>query len=168
MVKYTFRTLVPEDKALFCGWVNQPHIAGWWQPAEREWSGISDEWARGDMRITKQVAQADGVDIGFIQSYNIREYALAHYADCDANAQAIDCFLGHLKYLAKGHGTGFIQARATQLLTQGASAVLVDPEALNTHAIGCYERVGFQRVKQCEADHGVTLQIMEFTGDTPI
>lgn len=168
MVKYTFRTLVPEDKALFMGWLAEPHIGGWWSEPEQQWAHVEAHWAETPQSTVMQVAQADGTDFAYVQSYNAHAYPMPHYSDRPETAQAIDCFLGAAPYLAQGHGSGFIRARAQHLIAGGAACVLVDPDVLNTHAIGSYTRAGFVPVEERQSNEDVSVLVMEFTGDTPI
>jgi len=164
MADYTFRPLTPADKPMFCQWLANPHIGGWWQDGDAEWALIEQDWAEGATHTTMHVVQADGADFAYVQSYNAHAYNMPQYSDRPKTAQAMDSFLGDPAFLAQGHGSGFIQARATQLIKDGAPVALVDPDVLNTHAIGSYERAGFIPLEERISETGDPVLVMEFTG----
>ncbi|WP_420862861.1 GNAT family N-acetyltransferase [Algirhabdus cladophorae] len=164
MAEYHFRTLVPADKALFCAWLAEPHIAGWWQDGATEWALIEEDWSHETTRTDMRIARIDGTDFAYVQSYEAHAYGMPHYADRPNGAQAMDSFLGDPAYLAQGHGAGFVRARALELIGAGAPVVLVDPDVLNTHAIGSYTRAGFIPVEERPCEDGDPVLVMEFTG----
>ena len=75
----------------------------------------------------------------------------------------MDSFLGDPAYLGQGHGSGFIHARATQLLTAGAHLIAVDPDPANTRAIAAYTRAGFRPLYIRDSEDGTPAQVMTFT-----
>jgi aminoglycoside 6'-N-acetyltransferase len=164
MPDYTFRPLTLDDKALFMGWLAAPHIGGWWGSPDSQWAHVVNHWAETPQQTAMHIAQVDGTDFGYAQSYDVQAYGSPHYADRGTGAQALDFFLGEAAYLGQGHGTGMIRTRAHQLIFAGAPAVLVDPDVLNTHAIGSYERAGFNAVEERICNDGNTVLVMEFTG----
>lgn len=164
MAEYSFRALIPADKPLFMNWLAEPHIGGWWKDPDAQWTHVEAHWSDDLNRTLMQIVQLGGADFAYVQTYNAHAYDTAHYADRPRMAQAMDCFLGDPAFLAKGHGSGFIRARARQLVDAGAPSVVVDPDVLNTHAIGSYERAGFERIEERRVDGEPPILLMEFKG----
>ena len=162
-----FRPLRPDDKALFYRWLDEPHIGGWWGAPDEQWAHILNHWAEKPAQTSMHIVQINGADFAYVQSYNAHSYPASQYADRPIDAQAMDSFLGDPAYLGQGHGTGFIRTRAQQLLAVGASVVLVDPDVLNTHAIGSYTRAGFIPVEERLSQDGTQVLVMEFKGSSP-
>ena len=62
--------------------------------------------------------------------------------------------LGH-QSCQQGHGTKFVKAFTDWLLEQpDIPAVMTDPDIANYAAIRCYQKAGFQKIKEMETVEG--------------
>lgn len=163
---YTFRKLTRADMTLFHHWLEQPHLGGWWGDAATEWAhrepGIESNLAYEnptDMRIV----ELNGTPFAYIQDYDVHAYTMPHCADLPAKSRAMDSFLGDPAYLGQGHGSGFIHARAIQLLAEGAPLIAVDPDPANTRAIAAYTRAGFRPLYIRDNEDSTPVQVMTLT-----
>lgn len=161
---YVFRKMTRADYPMFCDWLDQPHIGGWWSAGGTELRLIEQEMgpegATGptDMRIV----ELDGQPFAYVQDYDVRAYDMPHYTDCPQGSRAIDMFLGDPAYLGQGHAQGFLRQRATQLCAAGAPSVVVDPSPANTRAVATYRRAGFRDLALRPSEDGDPVLVMEF------
>jgi aminoglycoside 6'-N-acetyltransferase len=163
---YTFRKLARADMALFHHWLEQPHLGGWWADGATEWALLEPEIEANlvhenltDMRIV----ELNGHPFAYIQDYDVHAYTMPQCADLPTKSRAMDSFLGDPAYLGQGHGSGFIHARATQLLAEGAPLIAVDPDPANTRAIAAYARAGFRPLYIRDSEDGSPVQVMTLT-----
>ena len=163
---YVFRKLTRSDMGLFHHWLDLPHMGGWWADSATEWALLEPEIESNlahenptDMRVVELA----GRPFAYIQDYDVHAYVMPQCADLPAKSRAIDSFLGDPAYLGQGHGTGFIRARATQLLAQGAPLIAVDPDPANTRAIAAYSRAGFKPLSIRTSQDGDPVQVMTLT-----
>ena len=163
---YTFRKLARSDMALFHHWLEQPHMGGWWADAATEWALLEPEIELNlahesptDMRIVELA----GTAFAYVQDYDVHAYAMPQCAELPPKSRAMDSFLGDPAYLGQGHGSGFLQVRATQLLAAGAPLIAVDPDPANTRAIAAYTRAGFKPLQIRPGEDGAMVQVMTFT-----
>ncbi|GAA3864499.1 GNAT family N-acetyltransferase [Celeribacter arenosi] len=156
MADYLFRPLVPADRARIVAWLAQPHIGGWWQDGDTEWPLLAAEFGTG--RCDMRVVETGGVPFAFVQDYDVRTWPMPQYDDLPEGARAMDTFLGNPAYIGRGHGAGYIRARADALLAQ-FPLVAVDPSPENTRAIRAYTAAGFvpRCTTPCEDGDPVTV-----------
>lgn len=160
---YRFRKLTRADMGLFHHWLEQPHMSGWWADAATEWALLEPEIESNlahenptDMRVVELA----GHPFAYVQDYEVHAYDMPHYADLPQGARGMDSFLGDPAYLAQGHGSGFIRARADQLLALGAPLIAVDPDPANARAIAAYTRAGFRPRDIKNNQDGTQVQVM--------
>ena len=163
---YTFRKLTRSDMALFHHWLEQPHMGGWWGDGATEWAKREPEMESNllhesptDMRIV----ELGGTPFAYIQDYDVHAHAMPQCADLPAKSRAMDSFLGDPAYLGQGHGSGFIRARALQLLAEGAPLIAVDPDPANARAIAAYTRARFKPLYIRPNEDGTPVQVMTLT-----
>ncbi len=149
MADYTFRKLTRDDKPLFTGWLSNPHIDGWWGAGDVEWRLVAKDMEKDIVQM--HIAMIDDTPFAYIQDYNAHAFEAPQYADQHPDARAIDTFLGDPAYLGKGHGSGYIAARVSEL-RRTFPVVLTDPDPKNTRAIAAYTRAGFDPldIRPCE------------------
>ena len=149
MADYTFIPMTKADLPLFKDWLSNPHIDGWWGDGGTEARLVAEEFETG--RVDMRLACLDGTPFAYIQDYNAHEWDAPHYVDQHKDARAIDTFLGDPAYLGRGHGSGYIAARVSEL-RRNYPIVLTDPDPKNTRAIAAYTRAGFQPldIRPCE------------------
>ena len=155
---YTFPRLTRADYPLLRGWLAQPHVRAWWGDPEEEIALIEEDIDGGptDMRLVVQNDQP----FAYVQDYEVHAYDMPQFADLPQGARGMDSFLGDPAYLGQGHGSGFIAARAAQLLGAGAPLVAVDPDPANRRAIAAYTRAGFRPGDLRPSEDGDPCQVM--------
>ena len=163
---YTFRKLTRSDMTMFHNWLDQPHLGGWWGDGPTEWALLEPEIEANlvhenpaDMRIVELAGQP----FAYVQDYDVHAYDMPQCADLPKGSRAMDSFLGDPAYLGQEHGSGFIHARAAQLLAAGAPLIAVDPDPANTRAIAAYTRAGFRLLDIRTSETGSPVQVMTFT-----
>ncbi len=157
MAKYTIRKLTRADYPMFEGWLNQPHIDGWWDSAGVELRLIEEDMEKDIVQM--HIALCDGTPFAYIQDYNAHAFDAPQYADQPEDARAIDTFLGDPAFLGQGHGSGYIAARLSEL-RRSYPVVLADPDPKNTRAIAAYARAGFRPLDICPCEDGDPVQVM--------
>jgi len=158
MPDYAFRRVTRADFPMLHGWLEQPHINGWWGEPNFELHLIEEEI--DGTRCHMWIVETDGTPFAFIQNYNAHEYGAPHYAGYPAEAQAMDTFLGDPAFLGQGHAAGYVRARADILLERGAPIVLIDPDPENTRAIAAYGKAGFEKAEIVPCEDGDLVQVM--------
>jgi RimJ/RimL family protein N-acetyltransferase len=157
----SFRPLLHTDLPLLHQWLEQPHVAEWWnQPTsyeeiEQEFGEILDPGS-----TTKAyIAIRDGVPIGYIQSYVALGSGGGWWPDeQDPGVRGIDQFLAHPEQLGQGLGTAMVRAFIDYLFQDpSVTRIQTDPSPTNGRAIRCYEKAGFHPVGEAETPDGPAL-----------
>jgi len=159
MTEYVFRPLTRQDLPMFRRWLDQPHLGGWWGDSGTE-TRLVDGDIGGDL-VDMRIVEHGGTPFAFIQDYNAHAFDAPQYAHHDAQARAIDTFLGDPAYLGQGHGAGYIAARI-KALRQSCPVVLTDPDPANLRAIAAYTRAGFRRDRVTVGEDGGPVQVMAY------
>ncbi|AJY45343.1 GNAT family N-acetyltransferase [Martelella endophytica] len=141
-----FRPLEESDLELMARWLRAPHVAAWWDRAEKQVEQMRAHL--NDPTVSPFVVTLDEVPFGYIQLCDLdgerdRESALASQP---AGTFGIDQFIGPADMIGKGLGTRLVSAMAERALNNGAMRVLVDPHPENAAAIRAYEKAGFVRL----------------------
>lgn len=157
MADYTFRPLSRADRTMFCDWLAQPHIAGWWEDGVTEWALIDRDWDLPS--LTMRIVETGSTPFAFVQDYPAHHWPMPQYDDLPATARALDTFLGDPDYLGLGHASGYLRARA-QHLRGSCPVVAVDPDPANTRAIAAYRRAGFTAHRKTPSEDGDPVQVM--------
>ena len=159
---YRFETLTREDYPMLHRWLAEPHIGGWWGDGPTETALMDEDMQSGktDMRIVWHAAS--NRPFAYVQDYDVRAFEMPHYTELPEGARAIDTFLGDPDYLGKGHASGYLRMRATQLTEAGAPLVVVDPAPENTRAVAAYAKAGFAGDQIVPCEDGDPVRIMTF------
>jgi RimJ/RimL family protein N-acetyltransferase len=160
-VNVSFRRLAIADLSMLHEWLRRPHVTEWWSPPP-SLDDLREEY--GPLTLTGArdrgyIALADGIEIGYIQSYVVKDGGSGWWPDeQDPGARGIDQFLASADRLGQGLGTAMVRAFLVHLFADPAvSRVQTDPAPDNLRAIRCYERAGFRRVREVETPDGRAL-----------
>ncbi len=145
------------DYQLIVRWRNMPHVRRWWDP-DRPTTTIDsaiDEYradARGTTPSTVCIIERSGEPLGLIQFYRWVSYA-DEAADVgitfDDQTWGLDVFIGEADQIHRGIGTRVVNMLSDYLVEElGASSVALTTDVLNHAAQRCYEKAGFEKVKQ--------------------
>lgn len=144
---------------MFRHWLDQPHMGGWWGDSGTETRLVEEDMA-GD-QVDMRIVELRGTPFAYVQDYNAHAFDAPQYADLDAEARAVDTFLGDPAFLGQGHGAGFIGQRIRQL-RRDYPLVCVDPDPENTRAIAAYRAAGFRALRICPCEDGDPVLVMTF------
>lgn len=152
---FKFKTLNQNDLTLLHQWFQEPTINQWYARGA-DWSlrAIKKKYEPrilGKENIPSFIIYKDEIPIGFIQYYQFEQGFPEGIAGQDnlifkqykqADLVGIDLFIAAENMRGQGMGSKIINQFIETFLTN-FSAVIVDPEVLNSNAIRCYEKSGF-------------------------
>jgi RimJ/RimL family protein N-acetyltransferase len=152
----TFRRLEESDLPQMQAWLSTDHVAEWYpiedviRPSLELVSRHYLPMIRGERRTDPYLILLDGVPIGFIQTYLVRdhpEYAAA--VQVSDGAAGADLFIGDSAHVHRGVGPQILRRilRDIVFMSMGASECIIGPQPQNAAAIRAYEKVGFEYLK---------------------
>ncbi|WP_205629169.1 GNAT family N-acetyltransferase [Jiangella muralis] len=157
LVTFTFRPVTRADLPLLGRWLEQPHVARWWnhdtgpEDLERDFGGTADGAEPGEDLL----ALDDGVPIGLVQRSRLADFAeyrdeFAALTDVPEGAATIDYLVGDQDRVGRGVGTAMIRdvVDDTWRTQPGVPALLVAVVAANRRSWRALERAGFRRVAE--------------------
>nr|WP_272213413.1 GNAT family N-acetyltransferase [Marinicella sp. W31]MDC2879368.1 GNAT family N-acetyltransferase [Marinicella sp. W31] len=141
-----FRPLVESDLELMGHWLQEPHVAKWWERAEKQVEQMRSHI--DDPTVSPFVVLLDDVPFGYIQLCDLdgerdKEPTLDSQP---AGTFGLDQFIGPPDMIGRGFGPRFVSAMAERALNNDAKRVLVDPRPENVAAIRAFEKAGFVRL----------------------
>ncbi|MFI8879062.1 GNAT family N-acetyltransferase [Streptomyces sp. NPDC055243] len=153
----SWRRLAETDFPLLRQWLEQPHVARWWNHETSPEAVVRDfgPAARGEEASQDLLMLLDGEPFGLVQRYRFADYPedvdqLADQAEIPRGAMSIDYLIGDPSRVGQGLGTRMIQAiiRATWTDHPEASAVIVPVHADNRASWRTLEKAGLRRVAE--------------------
>lgn len=160
--RITFRPLSESDLPMLENWLSRPHVAEWWSPTPTT-AELEEEYGPALAGIGPTqcfMALADGVEIGFTQSYVAAECHQDGWwlDEDDPGVVGIDQFLADGDRLGQGLGTAMVSSFVKQLFEKpGVTRIQTDPDPSNGRAIRCYEKAGFRAVRKLTTLDGAAL-----------
>jgi aminoglycoside 6'-N-acetyltransferase-1b len=150
-MQFEFKPLTEPDLPLLFGWLNQPHIAEWWNGpiALTEVRNKYLPRLNSTSSVRPYIVHLNGIPVGFVQSYVVMaQQASGWWLDeRDPGAVGIDQFLGDAEKLGKSLGTEMVRQFVEFLFQDPAvTKIQTDPAPTNLRAIRCYEKAGFRKV----------------------
>jgi aminoglycoside 6'-N-acetyltransferase len=139
---YGFRPVVAEDLPMLAGWLDEPHVAQWWDDVEDKVAEIREAMAAASTEPF--VVTLNGRPIGYIQAYDPHAEFDHPYRDQPPGTRGIDQFIGEPHLVGQGHGPRFVAAFLERLFKAGAPRVITDPDPANARAIRAYVKAGFR------------------------
>jgi RimJ/RimL family protein N-acetyltransferase len=154
---FDFRPLAEADLPMLHLWLQRPHVAEWWGPAESVDELREDFLCGGSTRAF--IAHLGVEPVGFVQSYVVMGSGDGWWEDeTDPGARGIDQFLAHVDGLGRGLGRAMVRAFVARLFSDPAVTVVqTDPSPDNPRAIRCYAAAGFQAVGEVVTPDGPAL-----------
>lgn len=138
MTTYIFRPTSVSDLNLLNKWLEEPHVAEWWDAST---PFTSDKLDRS--YVTMRMVEADKLPFALIQDYDVHAQDEHHFGHLQNGARGMDQFIGEPAMLGRGHGSAFIKKRMTELFATGVPVLAVDPHPDNARAIAFYLQIGF-------------------------
>jgi RimJ/RimL family protein N-acetyltransferase len=149
-LEFTFDPLKEQDLSMLREWLQRPHVARWWGPAE-SLEELREDYiagAVGPNATRAYIAKVGGEPIGFIQCYVVMGSGGGWWeGETDPGARGTDQFLANEAQLGRGVGRAMIRAFVERVFEDASVTVVqTDPSPENERAIRCYTRAGFEPV----------------------
>lgn len=115
----------------------------------------------GSVAVEPYIVEIEGKPFAFMQCYRLTDEDYKSYGySIEETIYGIDQFIGEPELFGKGYGTRMVTEFLNFIFNErGAGAVIVDPELTNPRAIRCYEKCGFQKIKQIDGDRKWLMEI---------
>lgn len=154
-----FAPLAPDDLPLLHRWLNLPHVKQWWGDADAGYAEVVAHYTprlEGDEPVHSFLIHCDGVPVGFIQTYLIRDFS-EYGLDLppEEHIAGVDLFIGEPAYLNRGIGSRALRQFLDEIVfgELQSQKCMIDPEPANVRAIRAYERAGFRYVRTIQRPH---------------
>jgi len=154
--QFVFKPLEDSDLDLLCHWLSQPHVKEWWN------DHLTDEEIKskykeriGDSIVVPFIVFMHDQPIGFIQYYHADKVGCGWWPDEVTGTIGIDQFIGEKDLINRGIGTKMIKAFVDHLFkNSNIKKIITDVDPKNLRALRCYEKVGFEFVKEIMTPDG--------------
>nr|WP_321442743.1 GNAT family N-acetyltransferase [uncultured Cohaesibacter sp.] len=160
----SFRPVTKEDFPLLLTWLSEPHVARWWDPADRAIAKIERHLA--DESVRPLIVSVDRDPFAYIQVCQLDAEGDEVISLCSTPNEplpvgtvGLDQFIGPKEKVGIGLGPRFMEMMMTKLFGEGVPAVLVDPHATNIFAIRAYEKAGLKQSHEVDTRNG-RVQVM--------
>lgn len=157
-MKLYFRPLTEDDIPMLCEWLNRPHVSQWWR-GEQSMQQVREKYlprisGSGDARPF--VACVDSEPVGYVQYYAAADGEPGWWPDEPGpDVFGIDQFIGPADRVGRGLGTRMVKEFVAFLMRDDrVGEVRADPSPENGRAIRCYEKAGFERVRDIVTPDG--------------
>lgn len=144
----SFRALKRLDFPLLQRWLSEPHVDAWWhEPLDL--AGLEQKYGPRIDRVEPVhvfIIEHERQPIGWIQWYRWSDYPKhAVQLEAESSAAGIDLSIGEISALGKGIGSSAIREfiRNVVSVEPGITAVVTDPEELNSRSCRAFEKAGF-------------------------
>lgn len=157
---YAFPRVTRVHYPLLRGWLAQPHVRAWWGDPEEEIALIDEDIDHGptDMRLVTLA----GHPFAYVQDYPAHHWNAPQFAPFPPGTRGVDTFLGDPAYLGQGHAPRYLRQRCGDLIAEGATTVVIDPDPDNERALRAYRRAGFVTRGIAPCEDGDPVVVMEF------
>lgn len=146
--QFRFEPIMEQDLVMLHSWLQRPHVAQWWGPAEpidelRDYCLGEDAEPNATRAF---IAWRAAHPIGFIQAYVVKDSGGGWWpGETDPGARGIDQFLANEAMLGQGVGSSMVRAFLELLFADPqVTVVQTDPDPTNERAIRAYVRAGFR------------------------
>ena len=155
---FNFKPLQETDLNLLCAWFKKPHVLEWWPDC------LTDDEIKlkyksriGSAVIVPFIAYLNEKPIGFIQYYHANKAGDDWCKNEMEGTVGIDQLIGVEDYLNQGYGTQMISEFIKMLFEiPTIKKIITDVDPNNHRAIKCYEKVGFQFVREVITPDGAS------------
>lgn len=152
---YQFAPVVEAHLPLLHRWLGEPHVREWWGEPDHEIELIKENFTLS--WIDSFLVSYRERPFGYIQCYDIFSDDYQPFPDQSAGTHGIDQFIGEPDMINRGHGSGFISAFASSVLSGGVPRIVTDPDPDNARAIAAYKKAEFRALDQLDTEWGPCL-----------
>ena len=170
------RELTEEDFPLILKWLTDEKVLEYYGGRDKKYTletiqkHYTEKW---ESEVIRVIIEYNNIPIGYGQIYKMYDelYKEYQYQKNNEIVYGMDQFIGEVNYWNKGIGTKYIKIIFDFLKKEkNADSVIVDPHKNNLRAIKCYERAGFNIIKELpkhELHEGVKVDcyLMEYRYD---
>ena len=156
-----FKPMKLEDLSLWFNWARKPHVSSVWFKPGYDPPELIYKVVEGNGYEYPFIIYYHNVAIGFISCADLYAYGQqcnnpnGLFAREKKGTFCMDLYIGEEDYLDKGIGTTVVKTFKKYIFNRfDATKIYIDPASSNKRAIRCYEKAGFQFVK--EQHDGVT------------
>jgi len=160
MGDYALRAFTADDLPMMAQWLPMPAVRAWWGDPDTELALVTEDLQNPPM--DQRIASFNRTPFGYLQSYPCAAWGAPQFHDQPKDARAMDVLIGLPAMLGQGHGTTMVRLYAETLLTEGAPAVIIDPDPANLRAIHAYRRAGFRDIAVRPGEDGDPVLVMAF------
>ncbi|GAB3669876.1 hypothetical protein GCM10027589_38110 [Actinocorallia lasiicapitis] len=157
----SWRRLAETDFPLLRVWLEQPHVARWWDH-ETSLEAVARDFgpaARGEDPSEDLLVSVDGRPVGLVQRCRIADFPeyveeLAEVIDLPPETWTLDYLIGDPADTGRGLGTEIIRAVAASVWADhpAAATLIVPISAANRNSWRALEKAGFQRFAEVELE----------------
>jgi len=153
--RYALHEMGRADLPMLADWLATPHAVAWWGDPAEQLALVTEDL--DEPLMDQRIACLGARPFGYLQSYPAHAWPAGapHLADFPVGTVAVDCFVGPVDMLGRGHGSAMLRLYADHLIGRGAQEVVIDPDPENERAVRAYRRAGFQDVAlrpDCDGD----------------
>lgn len=159
MPEIDLRAFSREDLPLLAGWLGNEHVARWWPKEDASIAALDAYYGPaidGTDPTHLYLALADGVPVGFVQTYRHADHPDWDRAVGIPDVAGIDYLIGEPDRCGKGLGTAAIAALCTHTfaLFPDVAGIVSAPQAANGASRRVLEKNGFRLlgVRELESD----------------
>lgn len=158
---YSLRPMTRADLPMVAEWLQTEHSQRWWGEPDEQLALVTEDLDQPLM--DQQIASVGALPFGYVQSYPVHAWpdGAPHLVDFPPGTVAVDCFIGPVAMLGKGHGPAMVRLYALHLRHE-APDVVIDPDPDNERAVRAYRRAGFRDVALRRDAEGCMTLVMRF------
>ena len=145
MMALAFRPLdLAADLALVHGWMQQPHVAPWWELGGPE--GVVGEYLARQAALAhlqQCIVSDDGGPFAYVETYRVADDPLAAYYEARPGDRGFHLLVGPPERLGSGAGRELVGQVVMRLLAEpGTTRVVCEPDARNARMLACCRALG--------------------------
>jgi len=141
------------DLDLVHGWMQQPHVAPWWELAGARdvvRSYLQRQAALAHVQLWVATDERHGA-FGYVETYRAADDPLASYYDGQPGDRGFHLLVGPPELLGRGLGHALVRHVAERLLREpGATRVVCEPDVRNARMLACCLALGGERLATIE------------------
>ncbi len=157
---YALRAFTRADLPMMADWLATPALRAWWGDPGEQLALVTEDL--DNPLMDQRIATHAAAPFGYVQSYPCQHWGAPQFHDQPGDARAMDTCIGVPAMLGQGHGAAMVRIYAQTLLTEGAPAVVIDPDPANTRAVHAYRRAGFRDIATRPCEDGTPVVVMRF------
>jgi len=145
MTALAFRALDGEaDLELVHGWMQQAHVAPWWELAGP--LSLLREHLAAHAHVDAWIA-GDGEPFAYVETYRVADDPLAAHVDAEPGDRGFHLLVGPPERLGLGLGRLLVREVTARLLAEpGATRVICEPDVRNARMLACCLALGGERL----------------------